>query len=328
MNNTETLSDSVYNFYKLKECLDPKQLFWWDLVLRDNAIPFIEKHIDLLDNECLKNLSRNPFAVDMLERHKDKILWNDFVNNPNAIHVIEKNLDLCFKSLHYRGRSHLLRHPNFIHILENHNHKNKIINEMLFIDCLSDLAKQPKPIYIDILEKYMKKCPEKIPDKSSGYFWNILCENPEAIRIIENHLDKLTICAWQLLAKNSNAIHIIKEHLDNLYHEGWRNLCENPSAIPILEENIDKIDWYGLSKNPNGIYILEKYPEKIKLVCYTFVDYKNFSINSPIFEIDYDSIMKRCSIYKEELMAIALHPSRIEKYLALGINIEELDNYI
>ena len=72
----------------------------------------------------------------------------------------------------------------------------------------------------------------------------------------------------------------------------------------------------------------EKYPEKIKLVCYTFVDYKNFSINSPIFEIDYDAIMKRCSIYKEELMAIALHPSRIEKYLALGINIEELDNYI
>lgn len=54
----------------------------------------MEKHINILNAECLKKLSRNPFAVDMLERHIDKISWNDFVNNPNAIHVIEKNLDL------------------------------------------------------------------------------------------------------------------------------------------------------------------------------------------------------------------------------------------
>jgi len=37
---------------------------------------------------------------------------------------------------------------------------------------------------------------------------------------------------------------------------------------------------------------------------------------------------KRCSIYKEELIQVALHPSRIEKYLDQGINLADLDNYI
>ena len=60
------------------------------MVLRNNAIPFMEKHINILNAECLKKLSRNPFAVDMLERHIDKISWNDFVNNPNGIHIVEK----------------------------------------------------------------------------------------------------------------------------------------------------------------------------------------------------------------------------------------------
>jgi hypothetical protein len=48
----------------------------------------------------------------------------------------------------------------------------------------------------------------------------------------------------------------------------------------------------------------------------------------PIFELDYDAIKKRCSIYKEELLQIALHPSRIEQYLQQGISVGELDNYI
>jgi len=59
-----------------------------------------------------------------------------------------------------------------------------------------------------------------------------------------------------------------------------------------------------------------------------FLDYNNISVNSCIFEVDYDTISKRCSIFKEELLAFALHPSRISAYLAYGISIEELDKYI
>jgi len=49
-----------------------------------------------------------------------------------------------------------------------------------------------------------------------------------------------------------------------------------------------------LSKNPNSVYLLK---------------------NNSIFELDYDTLKERSSVYKEELNQIALHPSRIQKYL-------------
>jgi hypothetical protein len=52
------------------------------------------------------------------------------------------------------------------------------------------------------------------------------------------------------------------------------------------------------------------------------------SQNPSIFELDYKALMVRCSVYKEELLMKALHPSRIEKYLEMGVEMEELDNYI
>ena len=66
----------------------------------------------------------------------------------------------------------------------------------------------------------------------------------------------------------------------------------------ILQKNQDKINWYNLSLNPS------------------------------IFELEYNVLKERCSIYKEELIQIALHPSRIQKYLDQGISFEDLDNYI
>lgn len=319
----ETLN-SVYDFYKLKKWIDPKRVYWWKIVTKEHAIPFIEKHINILNKESLKQLSRNPFAVEMLEKHIDKISWNDFVNNPNAIHVVEKNLDLCFKSLDSHGRIDLLRHPNFIHIINSNI--DKIIDNLLSQSCLPVLASQKNSLLIDLLEKFIKKYPDKIPNNNSHYFWNELCENPNAIYIIEQHLDKLTNYSWQILAKNPNAIHLLEQNLDKLDESGWRYLSENCNAIPLLEKNIEKINWYNLSSNQNGIKILEKYPEKV--VCYLFFDYDNLSVNCGIFDLDYESIRKRCSIYKEELLAIALHPYRIEAYLKQGIPIEELDKYI
>jgi hypothetical protein len=82
-----------------------------------------------------------------------------------------------------------------------------------------------------------------------------------------------------------------------------------------------------LIKNPNAIQIYEDYPEKMGGHL-SYIDFENISVDSPIFEIDYHSIRSRCHIYKEELMQVALHPSRIEHYLSQGISVEELDNYI
>jgi hypothetical protein len=52
------------------------------------------------------------------------------------------------------------------------------------------------------------------------------------------------------------------------------------------------------------------------------------SQNPSIFELDYNAIKERCSIYKWELLEMAFHPSRIEKYIEMGIEMGELSNYI
>ena len=47
-------------------------------------------------------------------------------------------------------------------------------------------------------------------------------------------------------------------------------------------------------------------------------------INPNIFELDYEALKNRISIFKEELIAKALHPKRIEQWLENGIDIEDL----
>jgi hypothetical protein len=49
---------------------------------------------------------------------------------------------------------------------------------------------------------------------------------------------------------------------------------------------------------------------------------------SSMMDYDYEKIKTRCNIYKEQLIQKTMHPSRIQKYLDMGINIEELDNYL
>ena len=83
---------------------------------------------------------------------------------------------------------------------------------------------------------------------------------------------------------------------------------------------MDKIDWINLAENCNAIHLLERNPDKINWI--------TLSTNPSIFELDYKALKERCSVYKEELMRMALHPSRIEKYMEMGLSIEDLDNYI
>jgi len=97
----------------------------------------------------------------------------------------------------------------------------------------------------------------------------------------------------------------------------------------LVEEPLTKIDWNYLSLNNN----LEEPPPKIDWKYLSlnnnFVPWKDYEADPPkSLEILLGLITKRCSIYKEELMQKVFHPSRIEKYLDEGIEMEELDNYI
>jgi len=76
-----------------------------------------------------------------------------------------------------------------------------------------------------------------------------------------------------------------------------------------------------LSKNPNAIPILEKNLDKLWM-------FQSLLTNPSIFEFDYEALKEPCYIYKEELIQKAFHPSRIQKYLDMGISIDELDDCI
>ena len=122
---------------------------------------------------------------------------------------------------------------------------------------------------------------------------------------------------WECLSMNPNAIHLLEKNLDKIF---WKYLSGNPNAIHLLEKNPNKINWYWLALNPNAIHLLEKNLDKI--------NWDRLSENPSIFELDYETLKERCNIYKEELMQIAMHPSRIQKLLDMGISIDELDDYI
>ena len=122
---------------------------------------------------------------------------------------------------------------------------------------------------------------------------------------------------WFCLSLNPNAIHLLEKNPDKI---NWCHLSSNPNAIHLLEKNPDKIVWDWLSYNSNAIHLLEKNLDKI--------NWHKLSANPSIFELDYETLKERCLIYSEELIQKAFHPSRIQKYLDMGISIDELDNCI
>jgi hypothetical protein len=80
---------------------------------------------------------------------------------------------------------------------------------------------------------------------------------------------------------------------------------------------MDKITWQSLSQNPNAIHILEKNKDKI--------DWYSLSQNTAIFDYDYKEMsIQRSNILREELMAKALHPSKIQYWLENGLSVDDL----
>ena len=107
-------------------------------------------------------------------------------------------------------------------------------------------------------------------------------------------------------------------YIENL---DWMSLSANPNAIHLLEKNPNKINWHNLSSNPNAIHLLEQNQDKI--------NWQILSGNPSIFDlVDYETLKERCLIYSEELIQKTMRPSRIQKYLDMGISIDELDNCI
>jgi len=114
-----------------------------------------------------------------------------------------------------------------------------------------------------------------------------------------------------LLSINPNAIDLLKANQDQI---DWNMLSTN--AIDLLKANPNKLNWYYLLRNENAIHLLEANQDKINWI--------RLSKNPCIFELDYNFIKNRMNIIKEELIAKAMHPKRIQLWIDSGIDIENI----
>jgi len=164
------------------------------------------------------------------------------------------------------------------------------------------------------ISKYLKLCKFTLTSKKFNdkvkYHGLSVNKSTHAIEILKINLNKVN---WYNLSQNENAIHILENNLDKI--DGY-GLSLNPNAISILEKNLDKVNWSFLSANPNAIHILEKNLDK--------VNYEYLLINPNIFEYDYKQMELNTSIFKEELVAIALSPERICKLYSQGFTSDDL----
>ena len=119
---------------------------------------------------------------------------------------------------------------------------------------------------------------------------------------------------WYRLSENPKAIHLLEQNLDKI---DWVWLSENPAAIHILEQNLDKINWFYLSRNPAAIHLLEQNLDKIY--------WWWLSRNPAIFTYDYKYIAKHRWPINKEIIQNRFHPKNM-KYFS-GWGIEEFDDY-
>ena len=119
---------------------------------------------------------------------------------------------------------------------------------------------------------------------------------------------------------------IIEKKTDKPWN--WRGISSNPNiTMEIIEKYPDKPwNWSGISYNPNiTMEIIEKNPDK---------DWEWGSISISIMSFNKEKqsylLHKHREYVKlnlsEDLAMISNHPLKVEQYLNMGYDIEELDD--
>jgi hypothetical protein len=102
------------------------------------AIKLLEKNIEKID---WRMLSLNSNAIHLLEANQDKICWNHLCKNPNAIHLLEANPDKI--NLYYLFQNSnvkaidLIKNKMKVYLTEENNYENNYENNLLIADFLA-----------------------------------------------------------------------------------------------------------------------------------------------------------------------------------------------
>ena len=150
--------------------------------------------------------------------------------------------------------------------------------------------------------------------------------NQHYFAFVEANMDKPW--SWYWLSSNPNITwDAVKANLDKPW--SWYWLSSNPNiTLDIVEANMDKHwSWYELSSNPNiTLDIVEANMDKPW--SWKGLSSNTFEKDKEMFEL---RVKKQQFIQEnvfEELVKIAMHPKRIEKYLDMGYNINDLDDLL
>lgn len=249
------------------------------------------------DSYILKDwfmLSENPSVVSLLFKNQDKISVTLLLSNPNP-----KVLPLI--------KSKLNENPNLPNILFQSNPNTFELIRMNEIHWPT-LCSNTHPKAIALLQQMIDD------GRSNELDWNILSTNPAAISILETNQDKII---WKTLSSNPAAMHLLLEHQDKIK---YMQLCKNthPLAIELIKELPKEwIYWPYLSANPSAIDFLEENQE--------YINWYYLSLNPAIFRYNYPKMANiRNQLIYEELLSVALHPSRISNWIKQGVILSEI----
>lgn len=247
-----------------------------------------------------KGLSENPSptALNMLAKNMDKTDFGGLLRNTNpaSFGILMKFLEIGDNRKKYdrtnrKAFAKACGHPDVVRIMSGKIHE--LDWEWGHWKILS-----ANPHAIPLLEKY----PQKIN-------WSEIYKNPNAGPLIEkyeNYSDK--VFDFQVMYHNAHANGEIEMYLMNYEINSsrggydwdmWKMLAQNPNpemVRSLMEKNWEKIKWAHLSDHPS------------------------------IFELSYTWLKKRCDIYREDLMKVAMHPSKIQRLLDMGYEIEDLED--
>jgi len=259
------------------------------LQLNPNSIDHIEKfHIQ----KVWTLLSSNPGAVRFLYQDPSLIRNGAWYMNPNpaAVPFIEKCTNIHDNWIQEK----LIEKPNTIHLA----------NPMRLEYHYYSLCRNTSPLAIQMIEDCL--------DKFTRHQWTILSANPSAIHIIEKNMHRID---WITLSGNPSAIHLLMQNPSRIY---WFYFSKNthPIAIEYMKQNLNKVNWHNLSANPSAIELLKDHKDKLSWYW--------LSVNPAIFEYNYANMAKeRTELIQDELISVALHPSRVCKWMNQGFTFSD-----
>ena len=310
------LPDWVSNDYfdKIKSPInDEVNLIQINQIETEGFMQFLEENPEYIH---WNTLSKNPAAIHILLKNRDKIKWTYFSENPAAIDILLENTDkICWSKFSKNP------HPKaFKYLMEN---KSKICWENFSLNLNPDvciyLQKEQHNInWINICSnpnayEIIKMHYPYFSNYYYGMFIN-MCSNPNPDIIALLDIDRIR---WGVLSKNPAAIDVLLRYP---YRIAWATFSENthPLAIQHMRKNKSKIYWEGLLGNRGAIDLIKE-----MMVTTPINEYILF--NPSLFEVDYKRMSEeRIRLLREELMMKSLHPSRIQRLIELGCDIDDL----